>query len=43
VCEDKGISYEEIEKLFGVLVMNSVKLMTKVYQGVKTQMSIMLR
>lgn len=35
ICEDKGITYEEIEKRFGSKVMNAVKLMTKVYQGIK--------
>lgn len=35
ICEDKGISYEEIEKLFGPLVAKAVKRMTKVYQGIK--------
>ncbi len=35
ICEDKGISYEEIEKRFGPLVTKAVRLMTKVYQGIK--------
>jgi hypothetical protein len=40
---DKGISYEE-RKLVIWRFYELVKLMTKVYQGVKTQiMSIMLR
>jgi len=36
ICEDKGISFEEIEKRFGFIVCKAVKFMTKVYQGVKT-------
>jgi hypothetical protein len=41
MCEDKGISYEEIEKLFGVLVMNCVPMYVR---QLKLQiMSIMLR
>ena len=36
ICEDKGISYEEVENKFGVRVTNAVKLMTKVYKGIKT-------
>lgn len=36
ICEDKGISFEEIENRFGSIVSNAVKLMTKVYQGIKT-------
>ncbi len=36
ICEDKGISYEEIENRFGLRVANAVRLMTKVYKGVKT-------
>lgn len=35
ICEDKGISYEEIERRFGSVVAKAVKLMTKVYQNVK--------
>jgi (p)ppGpp synthase/HD superfamily hydrolase len=35
ICEDKGISYEEIEKRFGPIVAKSVRLITKVYQDVK--------
>ena len=35
ICEDKGISYEEILRRFGMKVQAAVKLMTKVYQGVK--------
>ena len=35
ICEDKGISFEQIEKMFGPLVEKAVRLMTKVYQGVK--------
>ena len=35
ICEDKGISYEEIEKRFGSISANAVKRMTKEYQGVK--------
>ncbi len=35
ICEDKGISYEEIEAKFGIVVKNAVRLMTKVYQGIK--------
>jgi (p)ppGpp synthase/HD superfamily hydrolase len=35
ICEDKGISFEEIERLFGTIVGNAVRLMTKEYRGVK--------
>jgi len=35
ICEDKGISYEEINQRFGEKVTKAVRLMTKVYQGVK--------
>ena len=35
ICEDKGISYEEIERRFGITSAKAVKLMTKEYQGVK--------
>lgn len=35
ICEDKNISYEEIERRFGTRVANAVKRITKVYQGVK--------
>lgn len=35
ICEDKGISYEEIERRFGKLAADAVALMTKEYQGVK--------
>lgn len=36
ICEDKGISFEEIETRFNKLASDSVKLMTKEYRGVKT-------
>lgn len=35
VCEDKNISYEEIEAKFGEVVMAAVQFMTKVYRGNK--------
>ena len=35
ICEDKGISYEEIERRFGSRVVKAIKLITKEYQGVK--------
>jgi (p)ppGpp synthase/HD superfamily hydrolase len=35
ICEDKSISYEEIERRFGSVVSKCVKLITKVYQEVK--------
>lgn len=35
ICEDKGITFEQIENMFGKKVMESVKLMTKDYQGIK--------
>jgi len=35
ICEDKGISYEEINQRFGEKVTKAVRLMTNVYQGVK--------
>lgn len=35
ICEDKGISFEEIEQRFGKIVANAVRLMTKVYRDVK--------
>jgi (p)ppGpp synthase/HD superfamily hydrolase len=36
ICEDKGISFEEIERRFGKRAADAVKLMTKEYQGIKT-------
>jgi (p)ppGpp synthase/HD superfamily hydrolase len=36
ICEDKGISYEEIESRYGKRVADAVKLMSKVYRDVKT-------
>lgn len=36
ICEDKGISFEQIERMFGLIVANAVKRITKEYQGVKT-------
>ena len=35
ICEDKGISFEEIGQRFGSLVEKSVRLITKVYQDIK--------
>ncbi len=35
ICEDKGISFEEIEQQFGKIVADAVKLMTKVYRDIK--------
>jgi (p)ppGpp synthase/HD superfamily hydrolase len=35
ICEDKGISFEQIGRMFGPIVEKAVRLMTKVYQGVK--------
>jgi len=35
VCEDKGISYEEIEAKFGIVVKGAVNFMTKIYKGDK--------
>lgn len=35
ICEDKGISFEEIEQRFGKRVADAVKLITKLYRGVK--------
>lgn len=35
ICEDKGISFEELELKFGKLATDSIKLMTKLYRGVK--------
>lgn len=35
ICEDKGISFEEIERRYGKIVADSVRLITKVYQNVK--------
>ena len=40
ICEDKGISYEEILRRFGMRVQASVKLMTKEYQGQKVPTDI---
>lgn len=37
ICEDKGISFEEIEKRFGKRVADAVKLMTKEYRGIKLE------
>lgn len=36
ICEDKAISFEEIEQRFGKLAGDAVKLMTKLYRGIKT-------
>ena len=35
ICEDKGISFEEIESMFGKKVADAVRLITKEYRGVK--------
>lgn len=35
ICEDKGISFEEIELRFGKRVRDAVELMTKVYRDIK--------
>jgi (p)ppGpp synthase/HD superfamily hydrolase len=35
ICEDKGISFEEIENRFGKIVADAVRLITKEYRGVK--------
>jgi len=35
ICEDKGISFEEIESKYGERVLKAVKLITKVYRGIK--------
>ncbi len=40
ICEDKGISYEEIESKYGKIVVNAVKLMTKVYKNEKIENKI---
>ncbi len=36
ICEDKGISFEEIETRFNKLASDAIRLMTKEYRGVKT-------
>ncbi len=36
ICEDKGVSFEELEIKFGLLATNSIRLMTKLYRGIKT-------
>jgi len=35
ICEDKGISFEEIYNKYGKRVSDAVKLMTKEYRGIK--------
>jgi (p)ppGpp synthase/HD superfamily hydrolase len=35
ICEDKGITFEEIDRLFGPIVGAAVRLITKVYKGEK--------
>lgn len=36
ICEDHGISFDEIFKKYGTIVSEAVKLMTKLYRGIKT-------
>lgn len=36
ICEDKDVSFEEMEHMFGPIVARALKLITKVYRGVKT-------
>lgn len=43
ICEDKGISFEEIDKLFGGLSGDAVRIITKDYRGVKKPNEIYYR
>ncbi len=40
ICEDKDISFEEIDLLYGLIVGKAVRLITKVYRGIKKETTI---